>query len=189
MLYPGPYDYFISDTHFGHKAIIDLCYRPFTDVEEMAETLIENFNNKVRRDDSPILWLGDVFFCNKQKSIEILARLKGKHTLVSGNHDGSASRMMDIGFETVVEDCIYFRMGDFKFRACHFPYFNKNSKNTRYSDLHPRKKGEDFLLHGHTHNMSKTSSTMIHCGVDAWDFVPVSAKEIMNLAHKIRGEK
>ena len=33
--------WFTSDTHFGHAKIIEYCDRPFADVQEMNETLVE----------------------------------------------------------------------------------------------------------------------------------------------------
>ena len=52
--------YFTSDTHFYHSNIIDFCKRPFKNVEDMNETLIENWNRIVSQDDN-VFHLGD--FC------------------------------------------------------------------------------------------------------------------------------
>lgn len=34
--------FFTSDSHWGHKAIIKLCNRPYASVEEMNQKLIDN---------------------------------------------------------------------------------------------------------------------------------------------------
>lgn len=53
--------FFTSDTHFGHKAIIGFCDRPFSSVEEMTEVLVENWNSVVGPTDT-IYHLGDFAF-------------------------------------------------------------------------------------------------------------------------------
>lgn len=49
--------WFTSDTHFGHKNIIDYSNRPFSSVEEMNEVLINNCNERVSNDDEIYLWV------------------------------------------------------------------------------------------------------------------------------------
>ena len=50
---------FASDLHFGHKNIVDLCKRPFVDVDEMDAVLIERWNRKVKKNDIVYLIMGD----------------------------------------------------------------------------------------------------------------------------------
>ena len=75
--------FFIADTHFNHNKIIEYENRPFKNVEEMNEKLIENWNSVVGRIDK-VFVLGDFGFYNSK---EILDRLKGFKILIMGNHD------------------------------------------------------------------------------------------------------
>ena len=51
--------YFISDTHFNHNNIIKYCNRPFKSINEMNQTIINNWNKTVKADDE-IYHLGDL---------------------------------------------------------------------------------------------------------------------------------
>lgn len=78
----------ISDTHFGHRKIIDPALegrvRIFDSIEDHDNELIERWNAKVNKRDT--VWhLGDVLF--GQHSFGILGRLDGVKKLVLGNHD------------------------------------------------------------------------------------------------------
>ena len=55
-----------ADHHFNHKNIIEYCDRPFKTVEEMNNTMIEKWNNKVGKDDL-VIHLGDFALGNKEK--------------------------------------------------------------------------------------------------------------------------
>lgn len=78
--------YFTSDSHWGHKNIINYCNRPFSSVEEMNETLINNWNNTVGK-DSVVFHLGDICFGGSAIWESILPRLNGKIHLILGNHE------------------------------------------------------------------------------------------------------
>lgn len=76
----------ISDTHFGHRKIIEFesKARPFASIEEHDEELVRRWNAVVRKHDT--VWhLGDVLF--GEDSFAILPRLNGIKKLVMGNHD------------------------------------------------------------------------------------------------------
>ena len=77
--------YFTSDTHFGHARIIELCARPFANVDEMNEALIQKWNAVVGPDDV-VYHLGD-FFMGPKETVLLRKRLNGKIVLIKGNHD------------------------------------------------------------------------------------------------------
>lgn len=75
--------FFTSDLHLGHSNIIRYCNRPFEHVADMDNTLIKNWNNKVRPDDQ-VYVLGDFSFGHPDKYV---GYLHGRIFLVPGNHD------------------------------------------------------------------------------------------------------
>lgn len=78
--------FFIADTHFGHKKIIEFekAHRPFATIEEHDAELVRRWNAKVSKKDS--VWvLGD--FCFGRVNLEIAEQLNGTKRLVMGNHD------------------------------------------------------------------------------------------------------
>ena len=78
--------FFTSDTHFFHKNIIRLSNRPFADVKEMHDTIVNNWNRVVLPEDE-VYHIGDFSFGSRKQTHEILDRLMGKVHLVYGNHD------------------------------------------------------------------------------------------------------
>lgn len=78
--------YFIGDTHFSHKLMIELGYRKFNNIEEMNEDLIIQWNSVVSK-KSNVFHLGDFGFGSVAKNIKILNRLNGHIHLIKGNHD------------------------------------------------------------------------------------------------------
>lgn len=79
--------FFTSDTHFGHKNVINFCGRPFRDVKEMNERLIKNWNDRVGVQDM-VFHCGDVLWFNsRHETKKIMDRLNGTIYIVLGNHD------------------------------------------------------------------------------------------------------
>ena len=79
--------FFIADLHFGHKAILKYERRPFKDIDDMDNALVENWNSVVKDNDLVFL-LGDVSLYNSAKTKELCQRLRGNVVLIKGNHDG-----------------------------------------------------------------------------------------------------
>lgn len=94
--------YIIADTHIGHSRIIPMCRRPFQDIEQMNETLIDNWNNTIT-DEDIIIHLGDVILAKGEEIQEYLNRLKGRKCLIRGNHDysNSVTKWKRLGFDEV----------------------------------------------------------------------------------------
>jgi calcineurin-like phosphoesterase family protein len=78
--------YFTSDTHFGHANIIKFVNRPFENVQEMDEGLIQNWNAVVKKNDT-VYHQGDVAYWRRYDPSVVLGRLNGSIHLVLGNHD------------------------------------------------------------------------------------------------------
>lgn len=172
------FQWIFSDPHFGHKTLSRKGWRPFDSEQEMADTLVRNYSDKVLDGDS-VLWLGDAFFCNRVDARGILSVLPGRKTLVLGNHDGSPARMRWIGFEEVHET-LCFQDDGYSFRACHYPYEGEGREgDERYKERMPPRVSGEILLHGHTHAKQRYGISSIHCGVDAWSWCPVPWSKIM----------
>lgn len=97
--------FWTSDTHFGHTNIIKYCQRPFENVDEMNQKMIENWNNVVGPDDV-VFHLGDVGFGSVRSIVDILQQLNGHKYLILGNHDWSTIKGDKAGaFRNCFEDC------------------------------------------------------------------------------------
>ena len=101
--------YVFSDPHFCHEKIIQVANRPFTSVEEMNETIIQNYNMIVQKQDV-CYWLGDIMYdATKDKVRDVLGRMHGRKYLIRGNHDMNHSETWwkSVGFDKVFSHPIY----------------------------------------------------------------------------------
>lgn len=183
--------FFISDTHFEHKKVIEYDKRPFRDTIEMRETIINNWNSKVGYDDI-VYFLGDFSFGGVQITTEILYRLNGIIYVVLGNHDSYKQLKKTERFERIHEygTEIYVKDDDANVNPrdngyqmiilCHYPIlvWNKHHKGS-------------WMVHGHTHGSLQKSERnglytrkVIDVGCNIIDYVPLSYKEIKKLMDK-----
>ena len=77
---------------FWHSNIIKYCSRPFANVEEMNEILIQNWNAMVKQHDT-VFFLGDFAFKNVEQALAIRRRLNGIIHFIEGNHDYAAHKI------------------------------------------------------------------------------------------------
>ena len=78
----GQIIWFSSDQHFGHRNVINFCDRPYADVKEMNQSLIDNWNSVVSNNDI-IFVLGDMFWFHGRHEIKkVVAKLNGKYIYI-----------------------------------------------------------------------------------------------------------
>lgn len=79
--------HFVSDLHFLHKNIIQYNRSYLSDVDEMNNLLVEEWNKVVKPNDL-VFDLGDICIGNPNKVLPLLERLNGFIIHLKGNHDG-----------------------------------------------------------------------------------------------------
>lgn len=147
----------ISDTHFGHAAIINYCKRPFTSVEEMNEFMVKQWNETVK-DEDIVYHLGDVYF-GPATGKDILPRLRGRKRLLLGNHDDGKDILLHKTFQKIGLWRMFREMGVL---LTHVPIHE-----TSLQDL--------VNVHGHIHNNQPTpSSRHFNVSVEMINYTPVS---------------
>lgn len=171
--------YFTSDHHFGHANIIKFCNRPFKDVEEMNEVLIERWNEKIGKNDN-VYHLGDFGFGYKENIANIIDRLNGKIHLIVGNHEKPALQCKD-KFVWVKE------YHELKVKD---PECDNGTRRIILFHYAMRVWRSDFRgtwhLYGHSHGTlpDKENKLAFDIGVDCHDFYPLSYHEVKEIMKK-----
>ena len=88
--------FFTSDTHFHHENIIKFCNRPFTDVQEMDNILVERWNEVVPV-DATVFHLGDFAWGGYNVWKNVRERLNGEIILIKGNHKNFVFIILNFG--------------------------------------------------------------------------------------------
>jgi len=158
--------FFIGDTHFGHEKLITggIGTRShFKSVEEHDETIIKNWNDRVKSKDV-VYHLGDVSFGN----VELLTRLKGDKKLIMGNHD-RFNRLAQYFTNFYGAKILH------GFMLTHIP--------VHYCELEYRFKKN---IHGHMHEKvvlfnDKPDSRYINVSCEQINYTPIALEEITDV--------
>ena len=141
-------NYYISDLHFFSKNQtaegLNFDNRPFKNVDEMHETILNNWNSRVTNGDTVYI-LGDVSNRGKNEDlIALVARLKGKKVLIVGNHEDTRDYRYKQLFHAIYD---YLEITDhvdkqpYKLVLCHYPILMWNGQHNG-----------TILMYGHLHN-------------------------------------
>lgn len=171
-------NYYISDTHFGHKGIMTHCNRPFQTVEEMDETIIENINRKVTAKDDLYI-VGDFCHWNTKTAnpVDYLSRIKGKIHLITGNHDKNLLRNKEAkSYFVDIRQYADIKDGNRRVILHHFPLAEWDGY---YND--------SYHIYGHIHNNTqspaflfmKTLERAFNVSADVLDFEPKTLDELI----------
>ena len=132
-----PQKFYISDLHLGHKKAITFDNRPFSDLEDMKRSIIQNWNSAVTKDDYVYI-LGDMFW-NNDEAPEILDQLNGYKYLIRGNHDRINSKIEE--YFVWIKDYAEIKDNGRNIVLCHYPI--AHWRNADYGAIH---------LYGHIHS-------------------------------------
>lgn len=181
--FDGSKVYFTSDTHFNHANIIGFCKRPFKNVEEMNEKLIENWNNVVGADDI-VFHLGDFCLGGSAEWTKVLDRLNGMIYLIQGNHDMKNLRQGYANRFELITMQMHIEVGKQKIYLNHCPFlcYGGAYRNT-------------WQLFGHVHTSKNNTGkdkdrlaylfpTQYDVGVDNNNFTPVSFEQVKSIIKK-----
>ena len=129
--------FYISDLHLGHKNVIRHDGRPFADIVQMREKLVENWNNVVACDDEVYI-LGDFAWKNAE-GLAVLSKLAGRKFLILGNHDKPTAEMK--AYFAWIKDYAVITDGEVQVVMSHYPI--AHWYNQYRGAVH---------LYGHVHN-------------------------------------
>lgn len=174
--------FLIADTHFGHKGVTQFLnkdgtkLRPWDNVEDMDEALVENWNKVVKPKDK-VYHLGDVVI--NRKALKTLALLKGDKVLIKGNHD----------IFRLEEYTPYFR----DIRA----YGTLDNFILSHIPVHPNSlsRWTNGNVHGHLHSVNvmmpdcpeEVDKRYICVSVEQIDFTPIAFEDLKVKVAKMRG--
>lgn len=152
--------WFTADQHFGHKNIIKYCNRPFDRVEDMDETLIQEWNKNVYVDDT-VFVIGDITLGNYDAWCKYLTAIHGFVIIIPGGHDWrwmtdyASKNTSRLAYIEVREPLITLDTFDPVIVLCHYAM--------RVWD---RSHYDSWQLYGHSHGMLEPVGKQLDVGVD-----------------------
>lgn len=192
-----PKIFLTSDTHFGHNNIINLGKgRPFSNITEHDEALIENWNKVVGKGDI-VYHLGDFSWkTDYQKIKDVLVKLNGMKFLIIGNHDR----------EKIHSQALKDNLWQAIRKGHEFTYIDNDGKETRFVlnhfpilEFNGAYRTNTVHCYGHIHNMVNYDSIYkslgfkaVHIGVDTSSdypntapFTPILVDDVLERINKL----
>lgn len=156
----------ISDTHFGHENILGFkredgsLLRKFDSIQDMDETIVQNWNSIVN-DNDIVYHLGDVYF---GQGYQVLSRLKGRKRLILGNHDDGKCKHLQKYFQKIL---MWRTFPDLNCTLSHVPLHESSFWKVKYN------------IHGHIHEKQSPTPRHINCSVEATDYKPINIEDLI----------
>lgn len=160
--------WFISDTHFDHKNIIEYCNRPFASVEEMNNEIQGLWEATIAPDDR-VFFLGDLAFkCHDRGPRWWLKQLPGRLIFIKGSHDSGIRPTSVVPGVEVYRSAIV-KAGDMELLLIHNASFGLN--------------GDGWIIRGHCHNLKPfvmPEKKLINVSVEAIEYRPINLATIIS---------
>ena len=161
----------ISDTHFGHVNITKFLnedgtkLRPWEDINEHDEALIDNWNSVVKEHDT-VYHLGDVVI--NRKHLWKISKCNGKKRLVMGNHDIFRDTEYHDHFKYLHGSLVRNVTKDKNFILTHIP-------------VHDGSKGRFCAnVHGHLHGNVIDDHWYINVSCEQIGFTPIALEDVIS---------
>lgn len=134
--------YYIADCHIFHKNITkegtNLDNRPFDTMESMIDEFILGWKGILSNDD--VYLVGDIFWKEGDRAVDLLSSLPGRKHLIRGNHDRCKNQEYTALFEDI-HPYLEIKGGERRVILCHYPILFWNAMHRG-----------SILLYGHVHN-------------------------------------
>lgn len=169
--------WFISDTHFNHANIIKYSNRPFRDIDNMTDVIIDNWNSRISPGDT-VYHLGDFAMSwgkrDESKIDSILSKLNGNKFLIVGNHDRDEVTKNKRWVQVCDLKNISVDFGDKhkqRIVMCHYSL-------RVWNQMH---RGS-WMLYGHSHgNLPQPPGKTMDVGVDPNFYTPLNILQIKRI--------
>lgn len=160
--------FFTSDTHFNAQRTLNLSKRPFTNLDEMNKTLVNNWNSVVKQNDI-VFHLGD-FGDYKYREY-----LNGEIVLIKGNYERYHKEEFEQNkhcfmeyFDFLHSICIPSDDSSYILNMTHEPHRIKDYKINECN----------FNLFGHVHKLCMIKPYGLNVGSDCHNFTPIDLETI-----------
>ena len=161
--------WFTADYHIGHANIIKYTSRPFQDVEEMDEAIMENFDSIVGKNDI-VFFLGDIAF-GEDLAGRILGLMmqKAEVHFIIGNHDRKYLKTIS-GMANSVNDILDIEIDGQPITLCHYAMRVWHKSHF-----------DSWMLYGHTHGRLPPAGKQWDVGIDNNRFLPISYETVKHI--------